>query len=155
MPKLKNAKHERFAIVYARTQNASEAYRKAYGDHLSGPGQSGHELLKRFEVWERVEELQDEATRNIALSKDEMHEVLRDTVLTPIGKIDEMNPLCQEMTISPDGSKKLKMPDKLKALELAAKLQNFLGDRAGDKPHVRLQLIASGATGVAAQLDIG
>ena len=156
MAKLQNIRHERFAREYSMGKTGSDAYRLAYGGNPSGAGQMAYDLLRRLEIWERIEELQLKHAENVALSADEMHSFLRDTVEIPIGSIDEKHRLCNEMTISPDGSKKLKMPDKLKALELAAKLQGMLGGNgAGDgKPHVRLQLIASGASGVAAQLDI-
>jgi len=135
-------------------KKGAEAYRNAYGGELSGAGQSAHVLLKKIEIWERVEELQLEHASKTALTAEEIHSFLRDVVKTPVGEIDENSPLCESVELTKFG-RKIKTPSKLKALELAAQMQGMLSGGGGDgKPHVRLQLIASGNQAVAAQLDI-
>jgi hypothetical protein len=154
MPKLKNPRQERFAREVALGKSQSEAYRIAYGA-VGWPGQNACNLMRNIDVWERVEELQAEHAENVALTAHEMHSFLRDVVKTPVGQIDEHSPLCESVEDTKYG-RKVKTPSKLKALELAAQLQGMLGagGAAEARPHVRLQLIASGGASVAAQLDM-
>ena len=71
----------------------------------------------------RVAEIAADAATQAVLSLAEKREISRRSVVrTPAGMIDETSPLCQAVKVGADGAKEIKMPDKLQALELDAKL---------------------------------
>ena len=81
---------------------------------------------------ERTEQTIERAAEKVAgeegrrfLSLLEKRAYLAMVVRTPIGEIDEKSPLCQAVEWGKNG-RKIKMPDKLRALELDAKLAGEL-----------------------------
>lgn len=64
------------------------------------------------------------------LSAQEKRAFLADIVRTPVGEVTENSPLCQSYKIDNEGKIEYKMPDKLKALELDAKLAGELREQA-------------------------
>ncbi len=106
---------------------ATEAYEKAYGK-VKGAEVSASRLLSNAKVAARVKALQEEAAKGAVLSLQETLEYFRKVVLTPIGEVDERSVLCQSAEHSDTGTK-FKMPCKLKALELNAKLQGWLREK--------------------------
>jgi hypothetical protein len=121
MPILKNQKHERFAQLLATGMSASEAYTKVYKKKGKVAGSAGGRLLKNVGIQQRLAELQQKAETAAVLTLADKREFLRRVVVTSIGEVDEKSPLCQSAEYSEDG-RKFKMPDKLKAIELDAKL---------------------------------
>jgi hypothetical protein len=93
------------------------------------------------------------------LTARERLEFLAAVVRTPVGSIDEHSPLAQEVTIEEGegrSRKKVKMPNKLDALTLDARLRGELDGVHGDKPSLRLRLVAqsgTGAGGIAAEIE--
>lgn len=124
MPALKNARHERFAQAYAVNSNASEAWRKA-GGKGDNANVLGSKWLAKVSIKARVEELRakadTKAEASTVLSILEKREFLARVLRTPIGEIDHKSDLCQERTFiegQEETSVKIKMPDKLKAIQL-------------------------------------
>lgn len=122
-----NARQEKFAQLYVSGKTATEAYQVAYGPS-KGAEVSASRLLSTAKVAARVKALQEEAAKGAVLSLQETLEYFRKVVLTPIGEVDERSVLCQSAEHSDTGTK-FKMPCKLKALELNAKLQGWLREK--------------------------
>jgi hypothetical protein len=62
------------------------------------------------------------------LSFDEKREFLAKLVRTPISEIDEDSELAEEMRVSNDGATSVKIPSKLKAIELDARIMGEFKD---------------------------
>lgn len=142
-----NVKQARFAELVASGENSTQAYLKA-GYEVSNAiaGSAGARLLKNVRVAARVAELRSVQTRTNLLTKDEKRAFLAEILRTPIGEIGPDSVLCQEYTreqVAGGNRGKLKrgkadsgneidgvpvirtrvrMADKLKALELDSKL---------------------------------
>jgi phage terminase small subunit len=128
MPRLDNPRHEAFAQAVAKGSKGADAYRKGYGKEVASARQRACELMKDRDISERIKELQSKSADGVALTLREMHDFLRSTLLTAPGSIDENNPLCQSFKYT-ETMRELKMCDKLRALELAAKLQGMLREK--------------------------
>jgi hypothetical protein len=77
-------------------------------------------------------ELREEARRETVLSLRDKREFLARVVRTPIGDVDEGSDLCQESATEETeiaSKKRIKMPDKLRAIELDAKLAGELKEQ--------------------------
>jgi len=128
MPILKNQKHERFAQLVATGMSATEAYRRVYKTTVKVAGSAGGRLLKNVGIQQRLTELQQKAAEGAVMTLQEMLEFLARVRRTPIGEVDERSDLCQSAEYTEDG-RKFKMPDKLRAVELSAKLQGLFKEK--------------------------
>ena len=136
MPALDNPRHERFAQLVATAKedgsvrSDTEAYQIAYGCDYDQANANAWRLKGDDGINQRILELKQPISDKFALTKDESLQFLADIVRTPIGKIDEMHPLAQAVKRSPEGNVvEVKMPAKLDALTLNAKLQGWLVER--------------------------
>ena len=121
MSLLSNPRHERFAQLVATGQSAAEAYRAVYGAKGKAAENSGSRLLGNVGVSARIAELQQKAAEKAVLTLVEKREFLRRVVMTAIRDVDERSNLCQSVECT-DKGRKFRMPDKLRAIELDAKL---------------------------------
>lgn len=69
MPELKNYRHEQFAQHFVRTNNASEAYRFA-GYAAKDADVSGHKLLVKTSIAQRIAEIRRDLSRKSKLTKE-------------------------------------------------------------------------------------
>jgi len=128
MPLLKNKKHEKFAQAVAKGGSAYDAYRKCVSKKgtRASANVSASRLLKNANILLRIDEFRQEgdkiAKQEVGFTIADAVKFLVSVVNTPVGEVDETNPLCQEVSYSDMGAKKTKMPDKLRALDLLAKL---------------------------------
>ncbi len=113
MPILENQRHEKFAQLIATGEAASVAYKKVYKAKVSVADTNGPRLLGNARVKERVRELQGKAEAKTVLTIEEKREFLRRVVVEDY---------------SGAGSE-IKMPDKLRAIELDAKLAGELTEK--------------------------
>ena len=94
--------------------------------------QAGSRLFDKVHVRRYAEEILAKAKRKAEqsrfLSLEEKREFLANVVRTPVGEVDETSSLVQEVTHSADGSRKIKLPDKHRALELDARLMGEFQD---------------------------
>lgn len=132
MPKLNNSKHEKFARLVAKGDvTTTAAYCAIYKTSSKTAPANASKLAKAPPVALRIAELRaapPDAQKRF-LSLDQKREFLALVVNTPADEVDERSPLCQSADFSetPTGSsRKLRMPDKLKALELDARLAGEL-----------------------------
>lgn len=118
MPVLKNPKHERFAQERAKGLDADAAYQKAGYRRDRG---NAVRLTTKDSVSARIAEIQGKAETRAVLSIAEKREFLARVMRTPVGEVDHTSPLCQERTFiegQEETSVKVRMPDKLKAIQL-------------------------------------
>lgn len=139
MARLDNPKHERFAQLVATGKALGPAYREVYGD-IRGARQAGSRLLSDVDIKQRVAEIQSKSEGKAVLTIAEKREFLRRVVVTPIGQVDEESDLCQSAEYS-DTGRKFKMPDKLKAIELDAKLAGEFTEKVEVKADGLLELL--------------
>lgn len=129
---LKNPRHERFAQMVAIGEPAARAYRNVYG-HASNSDVLGPKLASKPLVAGRIAQIQNAVQEGdlagALMTLLEKRKFLALIVRTPCGHIDENSPLAQlveyETLRGVKGGRslvKIKMPDKLRAIELDAKL---------------------------------
>lgn len=129
MPVLKNPKHEAFAQAVATGSSGAGAYlvhiSKGKCSRATCEVNSCQLLRDGTKVALRVSELREElaerSKEKAFLSFDEKRNFFAMIVRTPIGEIDHTSPLCQERTFiegQEETSVKVKMPDKLRAIQL-------------------------------------
>jgi hypothetical protein len=121
---------EKFCVLLAsgtKGMTATEAYKAVYGD-VKGAEASASRLLSSAKVAARIAAIQQEARAGAVLTLKESLEYLRQVVVTPIGEVDEKSTLCQAAEYS-DSGRKIKMPCKLRAIELSATLQGLLREQ--------------------------
>jgi len=132
MPCLENIRHERFCQLVATGVSYTRAYRQVYGAGKKSVDTAGSRLMRREGVLARVRELQREGASETALTVQAAHKYLLDVIVAGPGEIDENSPICQSYKRTETGIE-CKLPDKLRALELAMKLQGCLRDTAADQ----------------------
>lgn len=130
MPVLKNPRHEVFAQLVAKLMPAGAAYKKIYrGVKASTAETEGPALLRKPQISSRLMELQQDGAKAAIISLEKANQFCLDVLEAKVGEVDETSPLCQSFKITED-SREYKLPDKLRALEIAMKLQGRLRDRA-------------------------
>src|SRR5688572_30821085 len=140
---LDNPRHEAFAQAVASGLNASEAYRRVYQSTVKNADTLSARLSVK--VRDRIKEIQTAAATSAVLTLAEKREFLAKLIRTPIGDVDERSILCQAAEYQVAGGMRgklrrgdaesgneqaepavttvrIKMADKLKAIELDAKL---------------------------------
>jgi len=132
---LKNQKHEKFAQIVASGESAGAAYRKVYHAKASTCETEGPAILRKPQVRKRVEEIQSKAEDKTVMTLIERRRFLADVVRTPISEVTEESALAQSyefITLPGDYERqlhKLKVPDKLKAIELDSRLAGDFKDK--------------------------
>lgn len=93
---------------------------------------AGGIILQKEHAKTYVEELKqrvaERAQQKRFLSFDEKREFLAKLVRTPIVEVDEESELAEEMRVAPDGTTSVKIPSKLKAIELDARIMGEFKD---------------------------
>lgn len=129
-----NDRQKKFADLIIMGRPASRAYKEAgYSATGNGAEVNGHKLLKNPEIKAYIEAAKERAAEAAEIERAECVKFLADVIRTPIGQIDENHPLCQEVTYNVDGSRKVKMPAKLGAIQELAK---FMGWNQPEKVEV-------------------
>lgn len=126
---LNNPRHERFARNIAlRAMSQADAYREVYGNDKIGARCQASTLLSDQNISNRVRFLSERGAEKDVLSHQEKRAWLAKVVRTPVGEVDQQSPLCQSYKIT-EGLTEYKMVDKLKALELDARLAGELKEQ--------------------------
>lgn len=136
MPALDNPRHERFCQLVAAlkpdgtVRSDMEAYQLAYGCDIEQAHSNAWRLKADEGVNKRISELKQPILDKFALTMEESLQFLAKVVRTPAGEVDENHILAQSVKRSPEGAvTEVKMPAKLEALTLNAKLQGWLTDK--------------------------
>lgn len=121
-----NARHERFAQLVVAGYSQSAAYRKVYPASKSWKPDSLHSKASELagKVSARVKELQAEGASQAIASKTELATFLTSIIRQPVGDVDETHQLAQEV-IATEKMRRVKMPDKLGAVEKLARLMGY------------------------------
>jgi hypothetical protein len=128
---LANRKHERFVRLIALGEmTPSEAYRSSITTRGTAKtsNEESSKMMKKPEIlarvaWfaKRVEERLEQEAESVVLTVVEKRKFLARVVRTAAGELTEDSDLCQEWSESVSemgSSKKVKMPDKLKAIQI-------------------------------------
>jgi phage terminase small subunit len=136
---LSNGKREKFAQALAKGENATRAYALAgFKPHR----QAASRMLTNVDVQQRVHELREKVAEKFVITQAEILEELKKVGFSRINRAvkwggrrvqlvdsdrldDDTMAAVAEVRKSADGSLKIKLHDKMSALELAAKIQGF------------------------------
>lgn len=119
---LDNPRHERFAQFVAKGMEQAQAYREAGFSSVGEAAKANASRLMKDEgVAARVAELKAETERECRISKRKLMDYLCDVLEVPAGEVQEDHKLCQAYKHT-ESERSIKMPDKLRAAELLAKL---------------------------------
>lgn len=143
-----NARQHLFAIIHGGGVPAGRAYEQAgFSAQGAKADVCASRLLRNVKVRELVEsvraKLLDQAEESAFLTLSEKRAFLARVVRTPVGKINQDSDLCQEWNRDEvDGGEdeptilkiKVKMPCKMRALELDAKLAGELSEKGEQAP---------------------
>jgi hypothetical protein len=143
---LDNPRHEKFARYVAQGLSDSESYRKAFDCSIECAYSNAWLIRENEGVQARIKYLLTQSAQKLVLTLAEKRAFLRDAVLTSVGTVDESSPLAQSVETEELQSKddikivrkKVKIVDKLKALELDAKLA---GELDGPERGVSIRLM--------------
>lgn len=112
MPRLKNARHERFCQEYLKDLNGTKAYLRIYGK-VKGARVSASKLLSRTNVSKRVVELKEKRGKRLEITQDM---VLRELAILAFSDFRDYGQIINEYVtanknrlLSPEGRLKLKM----------------------------------------------
>lgn len=129
-----NDRQRRFAELIVAGSTAKAAYFEAFPrcKRESTAMVEGSKLFRNPKVQEFIKELRAEvcekSATSLTLTMAERREFLAELIQTPVGKIDETSRLAQSVKWSKDG-REVRVPDKLRAIELDAKLAGELKDQ--------------------------
>ena len=130
-------KKKEFARLLVESKlSKADAYRKAYNrKDMSNDAASkaASRLSKDGEVLRMIDELNAHLDRSAVATKQECLEFLTAVLRTPIGKVGEDSPLCQEVTYTDSGMRK-KMPGKIEAVRELSKLAGYNEPEPVDVP---------------------
>ena len=121
-------KKKEFARLLVESKlSKADAYRKAYKrKDMSNDAASkaASRLSKDGEILRMIDELNAQLDRSAVATKQECLEFLTAVLRTPIGKVGEDSPLCQEVAYTDSGMRK-KMPGKIEAERELSKLAGY------------------------------
>ena len=109
--------------------SGTAAYKKA-GYTGAGADRSASRLLGNAEISEYLEFLRKESEKSAIVSRAELLEFFSKGLRTPVGEIDEMSPLAQEVLIEKSSrktTKKVNMSSKVECGKELAKLEGWHG----------------------------
>lgn len=123
MGPLENQRHERFALFVAGGDVDATAYRKAFKCKQATAEANATRMRDNDGIKARIAELMGKAAEGHVMTKREEMEYLTKGATTPVGDVDEKSPLCQSYKINADGTKEFKMVDKMRCIDLLAKMK--------------------------------
>lgn len=135
MAQLDNPRHERFCQLVAKGASYQSAYGQIYEKQGRYAANAGSRLMDDEGIRNRVGELQSEGASDTIITLKDGHKFLKQVMDCKPGEIDETSPLCQSYKITPE-SREYKLPDKLRAVEIAMKLQGHMRDGGEAKQQI-------------------
>jgi hypothetical protein len=140
-----NTRQQQFAeMVASGTTTAKDAHRAIYGTDGHAAGAGGSRLLRNREVAAHIASIRQAAETVATMTLREKREFLARIVrATPADAIADPS-LGAEVTELPGGGRRVRLPDKLRAIELDSRLAGDFaqGATAGDGPDPLAVLIA-------------
>lgn len=141
MPAMENPRHEAFAQAYARTGNASEAFRatEPEAEAAENANVNGHKWLINRHIQARVAELRIVMAAECDMTRQEAVDILVRIIRSAPDEAAMDNPLC-DLKMSKAGPFAC-FPDKLRALE---RLSKMVGWEAPEKKEISGTLTIEG-----------
>ncbi|MCF7675527.1 MAG: terminase small subunit [Akkermansiaceae bacterium] len=138
------SRQQRFCEFVAAGETQTDAWLRAgYKVSRNVARRNAAESLTKPDIKAHLAELRAPQTAKAKMTKERKLIFLAEIIRTPIGEIGPDSPLCQEFSeiFSEKGgtSTRIKMPDKLRALELHSKL---VGDFEAEKVQVESKTLA-------------
>lgn len=135
-----HARHRQFAELVANGESPPRAYERVGFSARGASAQTGaSRLLAQPYVRDYLKKIQADVVEKskfaAVLSIIEKREFLAAVVRGAIGAVDEKSPLCQSLKVTNQG-RSIKMPDKLRAIELDAKLAGELKEGQDGGPNI-------------------
>lgn len=126
------AHYEAFAQSVAEGNTAADAYKATvaseWATHETAMAK-GSALLARGEIRARVQALRltfkQVLEDRLGYTKATHAKILVDQIRTPVAEVNEFSPLAHEVTYDADGSKKVKMANKLDAMKHLAEVAGY------------------------------
>ncbi|WP_313430042.1 terminase small subunit [Siminovitchia terrae] len=137
-------KQRLFCIYYIKYFNATKAYQKAYECAYSTAMVEGHRILRNPKINTEIDRLKAEQTNELKLDVRDVLQKYIDIAFADIGDyvdiggdglfvkvkpMEEMDTSIISELSNNDNGIKLKLPDKMKALEVLSKYFDMLSDR--------------------------
>lgn len=125
---LKNARHERFALLVASGKTQADAYREVFP--ASRKWKTGNAVDSKAsslaaKVRQRIDELLEASAAKASITKDEAVAILAEGLKATPGEVTDKSRFAQEMTIDPvTGKVTIRLPSKT---ALFAELSKALG----------------------------
>ena len=126
-------RQERFCVLYFGGKSATNAYREAYGNVRTARAAASR-LLTSVNIQTRLSELGRAMVLDAVISRQRMLEFLTRIVMTPLADIDERHELCAKATYSNGRLKHLRIVDKMRAIELLARMQGWFAEHQKPDP---------------------
>lgn len=143
--------HQKFAEGIAGGMTTTEAYSAAYPDSAPRSARAnGARLMANDSIASEVSRLRkaaEQAADGTVMTLAEELRFLTAVVRTPVREVEPGSPLAQEWseeTTDFGGKTRVKMPDKLRALELFAKLTGQLNDKLQVTGDVQIKVTIGG-----------
>jgi hypothetical protein len=147
-----NDRQKAFAAEYLRTKDAIKSYLKIYpGSTLEGAQSSAYRLRDDVRVQEIIQSAGEQLLDGAVLSLAEMQSYLSKVVKTPGGQVHRDHILCNGVKHTEHGVD-VKMPDKLAAITLAAKLSGLLKEQPAVVIQTSVDTLLSGLMGTGGQV---
>lgn len=133
MPRI-SPKNRKFADLIIAGETLADAYHKAISSKCTreSANVAGGRLKELTEVKAYIERVaarvEEKAIEAAALTMAERRSFLARVVRSKVGEITEASDLCQEYKIGKEGERSYKLPCKLRAIELDAKLSGELDE---------------------------
>lgn len=161
-----NEKQRLFCIYYIKYFNATKAYQKAYECAYSTAMSNGYSLLRNTEVISEIERLKEEKRSGLMLDVQDVLQKYIDIAFADIGDyvgiseggysvavrpLEEMDTsIISELSNTENGIK-LKLSDKMKALEMLSKYFDLLSDN--DKKRLQEEKLKADAAKAIAEAE--
>lgn len=159
-----NDKQRLFCIYYIKYFNATKAYQKAYGCAYTTAMSNGHSLLRNAKVSKEIDRMRKEKLNEKKLSVSDVLQKYIDIAFADIGDyvergddgffitvkpLDEMDTsIIGELSNTENGIK-LKLADKMRALDMLAKYTDLLSDN--DKKKLEKEKLKAETVKIAAE----
>lgn len=137
-----NDKQQLFCIYYIKYLNATKAYQKAYGCEYTSAMTGGSRMLRNAKILREIEHLKNKQLDKVGLSAEAVLQKYIDIAFADVddfiktdGYSIELKPLDEVDTsvlsevVATEFGPKIKLVDKMKALDMLAKYTDLLNER--------------------------
>lgn len=147
-----NDRQKAFVAEYIRTKDAIKSYLKCYpGSSLSSAEGNAYRLRDDERVQSMIHDAGAQLLDGAHLTLAEMQSFLAHAVKTPAGQVGRDHILCNGVKHTEHGTE-VKVPDKLAAITLSARLGGFLKEQPAIVVQTSVDSLLSGLMGTGGQV---